>query len=207
MKIIKINPETPPQQRILEVVDVLRKGGIIIYPTDSVYAMGCDLFNQKAIQRLCQLKQVKPDKANFSFICYDLSDISNYVKQLHNNHFKLMKKVLPGPFTFILNATNQVPKMVQTNRKTVGIRVPDNNIPRQLVRELGNPIITTSIKDQDEIVEYSTDPELIYDDFKHQVDIVIDGGYGNNVATTILDCTNDDIQIIREGLGDITPFI
>ena len=200
---IKINPDNPQQKRILKVVDCIRKGGLIIYPTDTIYGLGCDIFNQRAVEKVCRIKVVKPEKINLSFICYDLSNIAEYAKNIHTPVFKAMKKALPGPFTFILQANNNVPKILKTRKKTVGIRVPDNNIPRNIVHELGNPIITTSLREDDKIIEYPTDPKLIYEEYKNLVDIIIDGGYGNNVASTIVDCTNSKLTVIREGLGDV----
>ena len=199
---IKLYARNPDQRRISHIVNALRDGAVIIYPTDTIYGLGCDIHNARAVERVARIKGIKPAKNEFSFICYDLSHIADYAR-VSNQAFKLMKSVLPGPFTFILQATNQVPKLLNTNKKTVGIRVPDNDIPRQIVHELGNPIITTSIRDEDEIIEYSTDPELIFEKFQHQVDIVIDGGYGGNVASTIVDAINDDFTIIRQGLGEL----
>ena len=203
--LISINPDNPQENKIREVVACLRKGGIIAYPTDSIYALGCDLYNQKTIEKLCRIKQVKPDKTKFSFVCYDLSDLSQYAKQLDNGIFKSMKRTLPGPFTYILRASGKVPKIIQAKKKTVGIRVPDNNIPRNIVREIGNPILSTSIKRADDDVRaYYTDPELIQEDFGNVIDMVIDGGYGKNLGSTIIDCTNNELEVIREGLGDLS---
>lgn len=199
---IKLYPKNPDPRRIEYVVKALRDGAVIIYPTDTIYGMGCDIHNARAVERVARIKGIKPTKNDFSFICYDLSHIADYAR-VSNQAFKLMKKQLPGPFTFILEATGNVPKLLNTNKKTVGIRVPDNDIPRQIVNELGNPIITTSIRDEDEIIEYSTDPELIFEKFQNQVDIVIDGGYGGNVASTIVDATDDDFSVIRQGLGEL----
>lgn len=206
-ELIKIYPENPHPKRILEVVEVLRNGGVIIYPTDTVYGMGCDITNQKAIERVCQIKGVKPQKQNFSFICYDLSNISDFTRTVNTPVFKMMKKALPGPFTFILNANNNVPKLLNNKKKTVGIRVPDHSIPRLLVKELGQPILTTSIKDDDDVLEYSTDPELIYEKYRELVDVVIDGGYGNNVASTIVDCTGEEVEVLRQGLGELEDIL
>jgi tRNA threonylcarbamoyl adenosine modification protein (Sua5/YciO/YrdC/YwlC family) len=203
---LKIHPDNPELRKILQVVDTLRNGGLVIYPTDTVYGLGCDIHNQKAVEKVCRIKGIKPQNINLSFICYDLSHISEYAT-LGTPIFKLMKKALPGPFTFILEASHKVPKILHTNKKTVGIRVPDHNIPRLIVKELGNPIITTSIKDDDEVIEYSTDPELILEKFKNLVDIVIDGGYGNNIASTIVNCTNDEFEVVREGMGDIHQYV
>jgi len=202
---IKLYEENPEIDKIERIVRVLKSGGVIIYPTDTVYGVGCDFGNAKAVQRVCQIKNTKPE--SLSFICYDLSEIAEYTRGLSTPIFKVMKKALPGPFTFILNASNSVPKVLNAKKKTVGIRVPNNNIPRDIVRSLGNPIITTSIHDEDEILEYSTDPELIFEKYKNLVDIVIDGGYGANVASTVVDCSNDDFEVIREGLGDINEFL
>lgn len=199
--LLKIYPENPGDRQIRTVVECLNDGGIIIYPTDTVYGMGCDIFKSKAIERIAQIKGIKAEKANFSFICNDLSQLADYTRPIGNDVFKLMKKNLPGPFTFILNASNSVPKYIQSKKKTVGIRIPDNNIPLEIVRELGHPIMSTSIHDDDEILEYTTDPELIYEKYKNLVDIVIDGGYGDNEPSTIIDCTDYEPVIIREGKG------
>jgi tRNA threonylcarbamoyl adenosine modification protein (Sua5/YciO/YrdC/YwlC family) len=204
---VKIYPENPDPRKISQVIEVLRRGGVVIYPTDTIYGMGCDIFNQKAIERIGLIKGVKPKKEHFSFICYDLSNISEYTRSLGTPVFKIMKKALPGPFTFILAANNKVPKLLNSKKKTVGIRVPDHSIPRLLVKELGQPILTTSIRDEDDVIEYSTDPELIYEKYKDLVDIVIDGGYGNNVASTVVDCSGEQIEVLREGLGEISEII
>ncbi|AWW30135.1 threonylcarbamoyl-AMP synthase [Echinicola strongylocentroti] len=205
--LIRIYPENPNPREVQRVVDVLRRGGVVIYPTDTIYGIGCDIYNQKAIERICQIKGVKPQKQNFSFICYDLSNISEYTRVLSTPVFKVMKKALPGPFTFILDANNKVPKLLHSKKKTVGIRIPDNGIPRILVKELGQPIVTTSIRDEDDVLEYSTDPELIYEKYKDLVDVVVDGGYGNNVASTVVDCTGDEIEILRQGLGNLEEIL
>src|SRR5574344_2016905 len=183
--LIKIYPENPNQREIDKVVNILRDGGLVIYPTDTVYAMGCDALNVRAVERICQIKGINPQKSNLSIICYDLSNISEYAK-VSNAAFKLMKKHLPGPFTFILPTSSELPKIYK-NRKEVGIRVPDNNIIRTIVHELGNPVLTMSVHDEDDIREYSTDPELIFEKFENQVDIVIDGGYGGTEASTVVD--------------------
>ncbi|AKD58448.1 L-threonylcarbamoyladenylate synthase [Spirosoma radiotolerans] len=199
---IKLYPKNPDPRRIDHIVRALRDGAVVIYPTDTIYGMGCDIHNARAVERVARIKGIKPTKNDFSFICYDLSHIADYAR-VSNQAFKLMKSLLPGPFTFILQATGNVPKLLNTNKKTVGIRVPDNDIPRQLVHQLGNPIITTSIRDEDEIIEYSTDPELIFEKFQNQVDIVVDGGYGGNVPSTIVDATDDDFSVVRQGLGEL----
>ncbi len=207
MRLLSINPDNPQEHKIEQAVEALSRGGIIIYPTDTVYAIGCDIFNHKALERLCRIKKVKPEKAHFSFICQDISDIAKYAKQIDNQIFKLMKKALPGPFTFILKAAGNVPKLIQPKKKTIGVRVTSNNITQLLVERLGHPIITTSIKDEDDVIEYSTDPELIYERFEKQVDLVIDGGYGENIASTVVNCSEGAIEVVREGLGDIHQYI
>jgi tRNA threonylcarbamoyl adenosine modification protein (Sua5/YciO/YrdC/YwlC family) len=205
---LPIHPKNPEERKIKQVVECLREGGVIIYPTDTVYGLGCDLHNPRAIERVCQIKGIKPKKANFAFICYDLSHISEYARSLSNSTFRLMKKALPGAFTFILQATNKVPKILDNNRKTIGIRIPDHPIPRMIVEKLGNPIITTSIhNDEDQIIEYITEPELIYEKFANLVDIVIDGGTGGIKPSTIVDCTNDTFEIVRQGAGILEEFL
>ena len=201
--LIEIHPDNPEPRKIREVVNCLRKGGVIIYPTDTIYSIGCDLRNKKAIEKVARLKGVRLRKAQFSLICYDLSSIGDYTKQFDRSVFKAMNKALPGPYTFILNAGNKVPKLFETNKKEVGIRIPDNNIARQVVHELGNPIIATSVHDDDEILEYTTDPSLIHEKYENMVDLVIDGGYGKNNPSTIVDCTDGEINVIREGIGSI----
>lgn len=200
--LIKLFEDNPNRRDILKVVDRLRDGGVIIYPTDTVYAMGCDINNVKAVQRVAQLKGVKPEKANFSMICRDLSNIAAYAK-VNNDVFKVMKRNLPGPFTFILPATNKLPNVLMNRRKTIGIRIPDNFIIHAIVEELGNPLLTTSLHDEDEIVEYMTDPELIHEKYEKIVDVVIDGGFGHNVASTVIDCTGEEAEVIRQGIGEI----
>lgn len=204
---IKLYPENPDPRKIQKIVNILHDGGVIIYPTDTVYGMGCNIHNLRAVERIAQIKGIKVKKHNFSFICYDLSNISEYTRALSTPVFKMMKKALPGPYTFILEANNSVPKILNSNKKTVGIRVPDHAIPRLLVKELGSPILTTSIHDEDDVIEYSTDPELIYEKFRDLVDVVIDGGYGNNVASTILDCTGEEIELVRQGLGSVEDIM
>jgi tRNA threonylcarbamoyl adenosine modification protein (Sua5/YciO/YrdC/YwlC family) len=198
--LVKLFNENPNLREILKIVDLLRKGGLIVYPTDTIYGLGCDITNAKAVEKVARIKGVKVEKNNFSFICSDLSHISDFTKPISNSVFKLMKKNLPGPFTFILEANNHVPKYFK-GKKTVGIRVPDNNIIREIVRELGNPILSTSIHDEDEILEYTTDPELIYEKYHDIAEVVIDGGYGEFIPSTIVDCTGDEIVIVREGKG------
>ncbi|WP_264558861.1 L-threonylcarbamoyladenylate synthase [Flavobacterium sp. N2270] len=199
---IKIYEDKPSEAAIKKVVDVLRNGGLIIYPTDTVYGLGCDITNTKALERIAKIKGIKLEKANFSFICNDLSNISNYVKQIDTSTFKILKRALPGPYTFILPGNNDLPKEFR-KKKTVGIRVPDNNIALEIVKLLGNPIVSTSIHDEDEVIEYSTDPELIFEKWQNKVDLVIDGGYGNNIASTIIDLTGYEPEVIREGKGSL----
>ena len=198
---IKIYPENPNPKAIDKVISVLRDGGLVIYPTDTVYAIGCDALNVRAVEKICQIKGVNPQKSGLSIICYDLSNLSAYAK-VSNSAFKLMKKNLPGPFTFILPTSSELPKIYK-NRREVGIRVPDNNIIRQLVKELGNPILTMSIHDEDEYIEYSTDPELIAEKYVDVVDVVIDGGMGGTEASTVIDCTSDEFVIVRQGKGEL----
>jgi tRNA threonylcarbamoyl adenosine modification protein (Sua5/YciO/YrdC/YwlC family) len=204
--LVKIHPDNPEMRKVRQIADALRDGAVVIYPTDTVYGLGCDIHNTRAVERVCQIKGIKPQKINLSFICYDLSHIAEYAS-VSTSTFKIMKKALPGPFTFILAASNNVPRILHTNKKTVGIRVPDNLIPRSIVQELGNPIITTSIRDDDEVIEYSTDPELIYEKYRNLVDYVVDGGFGNNVASTVVDFTSDSPEVIRAGMGDITQYV
>lgn len=199
---IKIYPENPNPKEIAKVVDILRNGGIIIYPTDTVYGLGCDITNTKAMERIAKIKGVKLEKANFSFIVNSLSHLSDFTKQIDTATYKLLKRALPGAYTFILEGNNNLPKAFK-KKKTVGIRIPDNNIILEIVKELGNPIITTSIYDEDELLEYTTDPELIFEKWQDKVDAVIDGGYGFNVASTVIDLTGYEPEILREGKGDI----
>ena len=206
-ELIRIHPVNPEGRKIARVIDVLKKGGVIIYPTDTIYGIGCDLMNKKSIERLCQIIDVKPQKLDLSFICQDLSQVSNYVKRMDTPVFKVLKKALPGPYTFIFESSSRVPKILDVNKKTVGIRIPANLIPLALVQQLGNPIISSSIKDEDLVREYTTDPEKIYDDFKRKVDVVIDGGPGGHVPSSVIDCTGDALSIIRRGLGDVDWMI
>ena len=200
-ELIKLYPENPDPNRVREVARALRGGAVVIYPTDTIYGLGCDIHNARSVERVAKIKGIKPQKNDFSFICYDLSHIADYAR-VSNQTFKLMKRLLPGPYTFILDATNNVPKLLNTNKKTVGIRVPDNNIPRQLVQELGNPIITTTLRDETpDTVEYSTDPELMFEKYYHDVDIIIDGGIGGYEPSTIVDATTDEFRVVRQGLG------
>jgi tRNA threonylcarbamoyl adenosine modification protein (Sua5/YciO/YrdC/YwlC family) len=198
---IKIYPDNPNPKEISKVVQMLQDGGLVIYPTDTVYAMGCDALNIRAVEKICRIKGVNPQKSNLSIICYDLSNISEYAK-VSNTIFKLMKRNLPGPFTFILPTGNELPKIYK-NRKEVGIRIPDNTIIRELVKGLGNPILTMSIHSEDEVIEYTTDPELIYERYEDAVDVVIDGGYGGMEASTVVDCTKEEAEVIRQGKGEL----
>lgn len=199
--LVKIYPENPNPKEIKLVVDVLKNGGIIVYPTDTVYGLGCDITNARAVEKVARYKNVKVEKSNFSFICIDLSQLADFSKPISNQVFKLLKKYLPGPFTFILNANSNVPKYFKGKKRTVGVRIPESPIILEIVRQLGNPIMSTSIHDEDEILEYSTDPELIHEKFKDISDLVIDGGFGHNIPSTIVDCTEDVPVVIRQGKG------
>ena len=199
---VKIYAENPNQKEIDKVVTILKNGGLIIYPTDTVYGLGCDITNTKALEKIAKMKGVKLEKANFSFICNDLSHLSDYVKQIDGPTFKLLKRALPGPYTFILPGSNNLPKAFK-KRKTVGIRIPDNTIIRALVESLGNPIVSTSIRDDDDVLEYTTDPELIFEKWNNIVDVVIDGGFGDNYASTVIDLTVSEPEVIREGKGSL----
>lgn len=204
--LLKIHPQNPSQRQINTVVDILNKGGLIVYPTDSVYALGCSILKPKAIEKLSRLKGVKPEKARFSFIFNDLTDLSTYTRPISNQVFKLIKQTTPGPYTFILQANNKIPKLLMNNRKTIGIRIPDNNISRMIVKSLGHPIMSSSVHDEDQIIEYTTDPELIHEKYINEVDVVVNGGYGDNNPTTIIDCTGDDPELIRQGKGIVDDF-
>ena len=201
-EIIRIYNENPNPREITKVVKTLRNGGLVIYPTDTVYGLGCDITNNSALEKIAQIKGVKLEKANFSFICHDLSNLSDYVKQIDTSTFKILKRCLPGPYTFILPGNNNLPTVFK-KKKTVGIRVPDNNICRAIVAELGNPIVSTSIRDEDEVIEYTTDPELIQEKWDNLVDIVIDGGYGDNIPSTVIDLTTYQPEVVREGKGSL----
>jgi tRNA threonylcarbamoyl adenosine modification protein (Sua5/YciO/YrdC/YwlC family) len=202
---IKLYEENPNPREIEKVIRVLKNGGLIIYPTDTVYGLGCDITNNKALERIAKIKGVKIEKANLSFICHDLSNLSDYVKQIDTSTFKVLKRALPGPYTFILPGARTLPNVFK-KKKTVGIRVPNNNIALEIVRQLGNPIISTSIRDEDEILEYTTDPELILEKWDNLVDLVIDGGYGDNEASTVIDFSGDEPEIVREGKGSLEIF-
>jgi tRNA threonylcarbamoyl adenosine modification protein (Sua5/YciO/YrdC/YwlC family) len=205
--LLRINSEKPNYNEIAQVIACLRDGGVVIYPTDTVYGIGCDIHKQRAVERVCKIKGIDAEKANFSFICSDLSHLSDFTKPISTATYKVMKKALPGPFTFILEANNNVPKLFKSKKKTVGIRIPDNNICLEIVKQLGNPIMSTSVHDEDELIEYTTDPERIHEKYKNLVDIVIAGGYGNNQASTIVDCTDGDFSILRQGLGVLEDFL
>ena len=204
-ELIRIYEENPNPKEIKKVVDVLKRGGLIIYPTDTVYGLGCDITNVKALERVARIKGIKLEKANFSFVCHDLSNLSDYVKQIDTSTFKILKRALPGPYTFILPGAKTLPSAFK-KKKTVGIRIPNNAIAREIVKQLGNPIISTSIRDEDEILEYTTDPELILEKWDKLVDLVIDGGYGDNQPSTIIDLSEDTPLIVREGKGDLQIF-
>ncbi|MBS9464119.1 threonylcarbamoyl-AMP synthase [Flagellimonas sp. 389] len=201
-ELIKLFEENPNPRQVSKIGSVLRKGGLIIYPTDTVYGLGCDITNSKALEKVARIKGVKLAKANWSFVCADLSNLSDYVRQIDTSTFKILKRALPGPYTFILPGNNNLPKDFK-KKKTVGIRVPDNAIVNALVTELGNPIVSTSIHDEDDILEYTTDPELIYEKWKNLVDIVVDGGYGGNIASTVIDLATGYPEVVREGKGSL----
>jgi tRNA threonylcarbamoyl adenosine modification protein (Sua5/YciO/YrdC/YwlC family) len=204
---IKIHPKNPEQRKIMHVTSVLKNGGVIVYPTDTIYGIGCDLMNRRATLRLCDILEIRPHKLDLSFICVDISQVSEYVRRIDTPTFKLLKKALPGPFTFILESSSNVPRILESNKKTVGIRIPHHEVPKMIVQSLGNPLITSSIKNDDVIREYTTDPEEIYEDFKSIVDVVIDSGVGGNIPSTVVDCTTGELKILRQGLGDLEQYI
>jgi tRNA threonylcarbamoyl adenosine modification protein (Sua5/YciO/YrdC/YwlC family) len=198
--LLHLHPENPQPRNIRTIVECIQNGGVIIYPTDTIYGLGCDIFQPKAIEKVCRIKNIQPNKAQLSFICYDLSDLSKYAKTISTPIYRLLKAHLPGPYTFILPASREVPKILKSKKETVGIRIPDNNIARSIVRELGHPILTTTLPG--EMVEEYTDPELIHENFKGLVDIVVSGGAGGIIPSTVIDCSADEPVIIREGLGE-----
>jgi tRNA threonylcarbamoyl adenosine modification protein (Sua5/YciO/YrdC/YwlC family) len=199
--LIKIHPETPGERLVSQAVNYLKEGKTAVFPTDTVYGLGCDIANPRAIEKVAQIKGIRVEKANFSFIFHDLSQLSTYTRPINNHVFKLMKHYLPGPFTFILEANNNIPRLFRNKKKTIGVRIPDNSIIREIVKKLGNPVLTTSIHDEDKILDYTTDPELIHEHYLNQVDMVIDGGYGHNQPSTVIDCSGDEPILIRQGLG------
>jgi len=201
--LLRIHPVTPGQRQVQKAVEILQSGGTLIFPTDTVYGLGCDVYNHKAVEKVGLIKGINPAKANFSLICHSLSQLTDYARHVNNPAFKLMKQNLPGPYTFILDANSNVPKIFRNRKKTIGIRVPDNRIILEIVKELGNAIITTSIHDEDAVLDYTTDPELIYEHYKTRVDAVIDGGFGNNVPSTVIDCTGPEPVILRQGIGEV----
>ena len=201
--LLKIYPDNPAEKYIREVAEVLKKGGVIIIPTDSVYGIACNIYSPKAIEKVARLKGLKAEKADFSFLFNDLSEISEYTRPMGNDIFKVMRKNLPGPFTFILRANNKIPKLFRNKKKTLGVRIPDNNIVKEIIKELGNPILTSSVIDDDDVIEYTTDPSLIHDKYENLVDIVIDGGYGNTEASTVIDASENEIDIIRQGVKEL----
>jgi tRNA threonylcarbamoyl adenosine modification protein (Sua5/YciO/YrdC/YwlC family) len=205
--LLQIHPDNPSERSLRMVVECLKAGGLVIYPSDTIYGLGCDITQIKAVDKVAQIRGIKREKANFSFICHNLSHLSDFTKPIPNNIFRLMKRALPGPFTFILNASSNVPHYFQSRKKTVGIRIPDHKIPCQIVEMLGNPIMTTSVHDEDQIIEYSTDPGLIHERFEKLVDIVIDSGHGGNLASTVVDCTGDEPVVVREGKGNLFEFM
>jgi tRNA threonylcarbamoyl adenosine modification protein (Sua5/YciO/YrdC/YwlC family) len=203
--LLKIHPDNPEPRKIKQIIEVLQNDGVIIYPTDTIYGLGCSIYSHKAMERICRIKNIDPEKANLSFICSDLSNISDFTRPISTPVFKLMKRLLPGPFTFLLNANNDLPKLLKNKKKTVGIRVPNSPIVRSIVEELQAPLLSSSIKNLDkeeDFLEYPTDPEEIYEQYRHQVDLIIDGGYGGNIASTIIDCTGNSPILNRKGLGE-----
>ena len=204
-ELLKIFPENPNPKAIKKVIEVLKKGGLIIYPTDTVYGLGCDITNVKALERIAKIKGIKLERSNFSFICHDLSNLSDYVTQIDTSTFKLLKRTLPGPYTFILPGASSLPHPFK-KKKTVGIRIPDNSIALEIVKSLGNPIVSTSIHDEDELLEYTTDPELIFEKWSSKVDLVIDGGFGDNTPSTVVEVKDSEITILREGKGTVDIF-
>jgi tRNA threonylcarbamoyl adenosine modification protein (Sua5/YciO/YrdC/YwlC family) len=205
--LLKIHPQNPHSRNLNRVVECLQKGCVIICPTDTIYGIGCDIYNHDAVERICQIKGIKPEDSNFSFICYDFSHLSDFTKQIDNNVFRVMRKALPGPFTFVLKANNNVPKLFKSKKKTVGIRIPDNSICRAIVKELGHPIVSTSIHGDDKIGDYIAEPEIINEKYGKLVDIVIDGGLGKNRHSTVVDCSEGSFNIIRQGLGDLNQYL
>lgn len=205
-KIIKVHPENPHERAIDQIVEVLKNGGLVIYPSDTVYGLGCDITHAKAMEKLCRIKGVRPEKAQFSFVCNDLSHLSFYTKPISTSNFKLLKRALPGSFTFVMEASNNLPPTYK-NRKTVGIRVPNHFVPQMIVEKLGNPIASTSIRNDDEITEYITDPELILEEYGNLVDLVVDSGAGGNIASSIIDISGEEVVILREGKGDINDYL
>lgn len=199
--LLSINPDNPDRRKIGQVVDRLREGAVIIYPTDTIYGLGCDIFQKKAIEKICRIRDLNPQKANLSIVCNSISQIAEYTQQISNSNFKLLKRNVPGPFTFILKSSRKLPKTLDNRRKTLGLRIPDNNIAQDIVKQLGNPILSISLKSDDLISEYFTDPYEIYEDFKKQVDIVIDGGIGDHEPSTVIDLSKDELEIIRQGKG------
>ncbi|HOX78687.1 MAG TPA: L-threonylcarbamoyladenylate synthase [Bacteroidales bacterium] len=201
--LIKIYDKNPSEKAIRQAAKVLEDGGLVIFPTDTIYAIGCSIYSQRALERMARIKGVNPKNANFSFLFYDLSQLSEYTRPISNEVYKLMKRTLPGPYTFILEANSNVPKILGIKKKTVGIRIPDNGILLEIMRELGKPVMSTSVHDDDEVIEYTTDPELIHERYEDLVDLVIDGGHGDNIPSTVYDCTGEEIVVVREGKGDI----
>jgi len=205
--LLQIHPDNPEPRKIRMVVECLNDGGVIIYPTDTVYGLGCDIYKTASVERICQIKGIQLEKSNFSIVCYDFSHLSDFTKHIDTPIFRVMRRAMPGPFTFILPANGKVPKLFKGRKRTVGVRIPDNNICRQIVKELDHPIMSTSIHDEDKIRDYTTDPEIIYDKYENLVDIVIDGGFGHNKPSTIVDCSDGSFTITRQGLGKLEEYM
>jgi tRNA threonylcarbamoyl adenosine modification protein (Sua5/YciO/YrdC/YwlC family) len=205
--LLKIHPASPESRNLNKVVECLNDGGVIIYPTDTVYGLGCDIYNRDAVERVYKIKGIKPEFANLSFICFDFSHLSDFTKQIDTPVFRVMRKALPGPFTFILKANSNVPKLFKSRKKTVGIRIPENSICRAIVKRLGHPIVSTSIHDDDKIIDYTTNPEMIHEKYNKIVDMVVDGGFGKNVPSTVIDCSDGSFTVVRKGLGDIEQYL
>ncbi len=197
--LIRIHPDNPPARLLTMVKECLESGGIIAYPTDTIYGLGCSILHHEAVEKICAIKKVNPEKAQLSFICADLSDLSAYAKSIDNSLYRILKKTLPGPFTFILPASKQVPKILQSKKKTIGLRIPNNNIALSIIQTLGHPILSASFPGEN--IEDYTDPEIIYEHWGNQIDMVVDGGIGGIIPSTVIDCTTDEYVLLRQGLG------
>ena len=202
--LLSIHPQNPDERKVRQVADILSKGGVAILPTDTIYALACDLYQYKAFEQICRIKGVKPEKANFSLLCNDLSNIASFTRPFDRSIYKLLNRALPGPYTFILEASSEVPSMFRSRKKTIGLRIPDNKIIQEVIQQLGHPLVVTSLHDHDELKEYPTDPEEIYEEYQKVIEVVVDGGYGKMSPSTVIDCTGDEPVIVRVGLGDVS---